>query len=258
MSTVKVMSFNIRVEAECDGINHQHNRRGRMLEVLRVEAPDLVGFQEVSDEARAWLRAALPEYTLLGCGRLESYHGESAPLAFRTDRFELVRYECFWLSDTPLVPGSRYAGSDQSGCPRLATAAVLKPKDRDGLILYINTHTDHVGAEARRLASRQLLAYIEKTGLPTILTGDLNATPKTEEIEMLAARMTDATATLGGTFHDFGRYTFGKDHKIDYVFTTLPTDPAASYALSEEPREGIYISDHRPVVAFVTLGEEEA
>ena len=258
MSTLKVMSFNIRVEAECDGVNYLPGRFPRIFEALEAEAPDLVGFQEVSDAARERLRAAMPEYTLLGCGRLESYRGESAPLAFRTDRFELVRYECFWLSDTPSLPGSRYAGSDQSGCPRLATAAVLKPKDHDGLILHINTHTDHVGAEARRLASRQLLAYIEKTGLPTILTGDLNATPETEEIRMLAARMTDATVTLGGTFHDFGRYTFGKDHKIDYVFTTLPTDPSASYALSEEPREGIYISDHRPVVAFVTLGKEEA
>lgn len=253
MSKLKVMSFNIRVEAECDGVNYLPNRYPRILDALRREEPDLVGFQEVSDASREWLRGALPDYTLLGCGRLESYRGESAPLAYRRDKFELVKCETFWLSDTPTVPGSRYENSDQSGCPRTATAALLKPRDFDGLLLYINTHTDHVGQKARVRASEDLLAYIEKAGLPAIVTGDLNATPDSDEIRMLCARMTDATASLGGTFHDFGRKAGDAAPKIDYVFTTLPTDPAASYALSAEPREGIYISDHRPVVAFIDL-----
>ncbi len=253
MSTLKVMSFNIRVEAECDGINFLPNRYPRILATLQAEAPDLVGFQEVSDASREWLRGALSDYTLLGCGRLESYQGESAPLAFRRDRFELVKCETFWLSDTPTVPGSRYENSDQSDCPRTATAAVLKPRDLDGLILYINTHTDHVGQRARVRASEDLLSYIQKTGLPAILTGDLNAEPASDEIRLLAAPLTDTTAHLGGTFHGFGRYTPETAPKIDYVFTTLPTDPAASYALSAEPCEGIYISDHRPVVAFIDL-----
>lgn len=107
---------------------------------------------------------------------------------------------------------------------------------------------------ARVLASRDLLAYIQKAGLPAILTGDLNATPETEEIRMLAARLTDATQNLGGTFHDFGRYSFGIDHKIDYIFTSLPTDPARAYAVADIPdATGLYTSDHTPVVAYATL-----
>ena len=253
MSTLKVMSFNIRVEAECDGINFRPHRYPRILDTLQREAPDLVGFQEVSDVSREWLRGELPEYTLLGCGRLCDYRGESAPLAFRRDRFELIKSETFWLSDTPALPGSRYENSDQSGCPRTATAALLKPRDLDGLILYINTHTDHVGQKARVRASEDLLAYIEKAGLPAIVTGDLNATPDSDEIRMLCASMTDATASLGGTFHDFGRKTGDAAIKIDYIFTSLPADISRAYAIEDQPADGVYISDHKPVVAFIDL-----
>ena len=253
MSTLKVMSFNIRVEAECDGINYLPNRYPRILDTLQSEAPDLVGFQEVSDTSREWLRGALPDYTLLGCGRLESYQGESAPLAFRRDKFELIKSETFWLSDTPAVPGSRYENSDQSGCPRTATAAVLKPLDFDGLILYINTHTDHVGQKARLRASEDLLAYIQKTGLPAILTGDLNAEPASDEIRMLAATLTDTTAHLSGTFHNFGKLSPETAPKIDYIFTTLPSDTSKTYAIKDTPVDGFYISDHKPVVAFIDL-----
>lgn len=254
MNEFKIMSFNIRVEADCDGINHQRNRRQRILATLLAETPDLVGFQEASDDARAWLSDALTEYTLVGGGRLSGYVGEGAPLAFRRDRFDLIKMESFMLSDTPSVPGSRYENSDQSGCPRIATAVVLKHRASGKCFLYVNTHTDHVGAMARVLASRDILAYIKRADLPAILTGDLNATPDTEEIRMLAAAMTDVTQSLGGTFHDFGRYSFGTDHKIDYIFTTLPADPARAYAVADIPDDtGLYTSDHTPVVGFVSL-----
>ena len=78
MNELKIMSFNIRLEADCDGINHQKNRRNRILQTVITESPDLVGFQEASDEARAWLSTALTDYTLVGCGRCAGYAGEGA------------------------------------------------------------------------------------------------------------------------------------------------------------------------------------
>lgn len=253
MSELKIMSFNIRVESDCDGINHQRHRRGRILATIEAEKPDLLGFQEASDDARAFLRAHLTDYTLIGCGRCVGYRGESAPLAFRSDRFEMIRSECFWLSSHPSVPGSIYEGSDQSGCPRIATAAVLMPIDGDTPILFLNVHTDHMGKEARRLASLQILSYIEKAKLPVVLTGDFNATPESTEIRLLSDALSDLTQHLGGTFHDFGRKTPEAMPKIDYIFTTLPTDPAPAYTVADIPDGGLYTSDHNAVVAFATL-----
>ena len=134
---IKIMSFNLRVEAGIDGINHLVNRKGRILETIATEAPDLIGFQEARDGTRAWLRDTLTDYTVLGCGRYAEYRGESAPLAFRKDKFELVSLDTFWLSSTPKIPASLYDGSDQSDCPRIATAVVLKPIESSELLLFV-------------------------------------------------------------------------------------------------------------------------
>ena len=262
MAKAKVMSFNLRVEADIDGINHLDNRKGKILDAIAKEAPDLIGFQEARDGTRAWLRDTLNDYTVVGCGRYENYRGESAPLAFRKDRFEMVSMESFWLSSTPKIPASLYAGSDQSTCPRIATAVVLKPIDGDALLLFVNTHTDHKGALSRSLASTQLLEYLSQKALPCILTGDFNASPDSVEMQMLtscnAFPMTDATSGITETYHAFGKIFTdpefaAKDIKIDYVFTNMPTDINESYAVTDVPVNGVYISDHRPVVAFVEL-----
>ena len=59
MAKLKVMSFNLRVEAQIDGINNLINRKGKILDVIATEAPDLIGFQEARDGTRAWLRDTL-------------------------------------------------------------------------------------------------------------------------------------------------------------------------------------------------------
>ena len=258
MAKLKVMTFNLRVESPSfDGINDLPNRKGRILETIKDEAPDLIGFQEARDSTRAWLRDTLTDYVVVGCGRLKDYRGESAPLAFRKDKFEMVSMDTFWLSSTPKIPASTYEGSDQSDCPRIATAAVLKPIEGSELLLFINTHTDHLGAMSRTLASAQLLEYASQKGMATVITGDFNATPDAMEIKMITAGkafpLTDATALIGPTFHAFGKIPQSDCVKIDYVFTNLPTDPSESYALSDQPVDGIYISDHYPVVAYVNI-----
>ena len=266
MAKLKVMSFNLRVEAQIDGINNLINRKGKILDVIATEAPDLIGFQEARDGTRAWLRDTLTDYVVVGCGRYGDYRGESAPLAFRKDKFEMVSMDSFWLSSTPNIPATVYAGSDQSTCPRIATAVVLKPIESESLFLFVNTHADHQGSMARTLASAQLLEYMSKKGLPCALTGDFNATPESTEIKMLTSSdafpMTDATVKLGGTFHGFGRLLTdehyleafgGVSPKIDYIFTNLPTDVDESYAVEDKHEDGIYISDHQPVVAFVEI-----
>lgn len=266
MSKLKIMSFNLRVEATIDGINHLNNRKAKILDVIANESPDLIGFQEARDGTRAWLRDTLSDYVVVGCGRLADYKGESAPLAFRKDKFEMVSMETFWLSSTPNVPASRYAGSDQSDCARIATAVVLKPIEFDSLMLFVNTHTDHEGAISRTLASAQLLEYMSKKGLPCVLTGDFNAFPESTEIKMITSSpnfpMADATCEIDSTFHAFGQILTdqhyidkfgGKSVKIDYVFTNMPTTPGESYAVEDKHEDGIYISDHQPVVAFVEI-----
>ena len=259
-TTLKVCTFNLRVIAEVDGINIFHNRTGRISDTIKEQDPDLIGFQEASIIMKKWLGAELSPlgYNVVGCGREKNYRGESTCIAYKRDAFELINLETRWLSATPLVPGSRYA-ADQSSCPRIYTAATLKHKESDEVFIFLNTHLDHKGSEARKLGALDVVRYLSEKDLPCIITGDMNAKPGTPEIEAFTAYelngkpVIDATATLGGTFHGFGKYSPENAPKIDYIFTNLPCDISKSYVVTDIPADGLYISDHNPVCAFVEL-----
>jgi endonuclease/exonuclease/phosphatase family metal-dependent hydrolase len=64
---LKVMTFNLRVDTENDGINRFFRRTDRVLKVIRDESPDVIGFQEDLEDMRDFLRKVLPSYTILGC-----------------------------------------------------------------------------------------------------------------------------------------------------------------------------------------------
>ena len=256
MSTqLKFMSFNVRTDNPGDGINYFFNRFDRILEVLDKEKPDVIGFQEVTDKMRAKLRDALPGYTVQGCGRGKDYHGEAMLIAYRKDEVELISLENIWLSMTPAMAGSRY-GVDQSGCPRMFTAAVLKHHKAEKPFLFINTHLDHEGKMARYLGAVQLVQYISGYTGKFVLTGDFNAPPQTPEIQIITEALgyrgaRDCTAGLPGTFHGFGKIPEEKRCQIDYVFSDAPC--TESYMVEDTPVEGRYYSDHNAVCAILEM-----
>lgn len=256
---LKVMSFNLRVRTQNDGINIFDNRTERISEVIKQESPSLIGFQEVTDYMRDWLQAELrSEYTLIGCGRMADYTGESTVLAYRTCDFLLLNAETFWLSGTPRVPGSRFE-VDQSHCPRICTCVTLKHRNAEKLLAFYNTHTDHLGRTARLLEVTQIMQHISQNvpqNANVVITGDMNATPQSPEIIAYTTsipdrHLVDCTESIGGTFHGFGKRT--EYIKIDYIFTDAKTVPSESYAVADIPKEGIYMSDHLPVCAYIEL-----
>lgn len=250
---IKVMSFNLRIAVKCDGVNYFDCRLPRIIEFLETEKPDVVGFQEVDAHMKDLLNANLDGYVLVGCGRDKDYGGESALIGYRKDKFELIKLENFWLSATPDLPGSRY-GFDQSGCPRITAAALLKLRCGGAPFWFVNTHLDHEGKMARLFGAMQILQFMSTKKEPAILTGDFNATPDAPEIKLITENrdypMTDCTAGLGGTFH---AYSETMRSKIDYIFTSLKCDLSQSLVYSDQPVDGVYLSDHRPVGAIVEL-----
>ena len=252
---LKIMSFNLRTDNKGDGINYFFNRFDRVTEVLDREKPDIIGFQEVTDPMRAKLRDYLTDYTVQGCGRGSDFHGESMLIAYRKDAVELISLENIWLSMTPAIPGSRYGG-DQSGCPRMFTAALLKHNGADKPFYFINTHLDHEGAMARYLGAVQLVQYISLHKECFVLTGDFNATPETPEIKVVTDALAyrdakDCTESLGGTFHGFGKIPEERRSKIDYIFSDAPCVHA--YIVEDIPVEGQYYSDHNAVCAILEM-----
>ena len=250
---IKACTFNIRMATERDGINEFKYRTGRILDVIVKEKPDIIGFQEVMESGRELFQKELTDYVVLGCGRYKNYDGEGVSLAFRKDRFMLLSYENFWLSDYPEESESFFS-ADQSINPREAQIAVLVT-EKGEKILFANTHLDDLGKTARLLGADRLVSKIGTYGdLPTVVTGDMNAVYGDPEIDRFLkwkkGRLQDMTKDSGGTFHGYGKCT--APYKIDYIFSTgTPTAPG--YCAEDIPVEGVYISDHYPVFAEIEL-----
>lgn len=253
MSILKIFTFNVRVCVD-KGANDFELRKHRIAELINTEKPDIVGFQEATGSMRGELSSLLDGYYVMGCGREKNYGGESAAVAYRRDKFELIKLENFWLSATPSIPGSRY-GEDQSKCPRITTALLLVSKDGGEPFWFINTHLDHIGSTARLLGATQLMQFISEKDAPCILTGDFNAGPSSKEIRAFTENeylgLIDCTADIKGTFHDYGKME--KMSKIDYIFTNMPCDVSKSFAYPDEAPNGTYYSDHLPVCAYIEV-----
>lgn len=247
---MKIVSFNVRCVYEGDGENAFIYRKGGIIHKIQSEAPDIIGFQEVTPQIFADLKEALPQYTFVFHGRDQHYGGEGLAIALRNDTVTLYALDCFWLSETPYVAGSRYA--QQSICPRISQTAVLKGKD--GTLLRVsNNHLDHEGDAARVLGITQVLQYLavqqQTQPMPTFILGDFNATPDSETLARCltntALSLLDMSENSGGTFHDFGRRI---PIKIDYILGNADA-VQKPYTLTKwiECEDGVYLSDHYPI-----------
>lgn len=239
---MKIVTFNLRMENPDDGPHRFTARRELIVEHIREEAPDILGFQEALPEMYDFLREKLPEYTFVGHGRSADHLGEANPIAFRTDRFALKRYGTRWLSPTPEVPGSRFP-EDQSICPRIFVSAELYDRKTACVFRVVNTHLDHEGAVARRRGLELIAEHIPED-MPTVLMGDFNCAPGDPALGPLKGRFFDMSEGLGVTFHGFEGYYNWKTDKIDYIFATKEFRKTGCSLWKNE--KGC-LSDHYPV-----------
>ena len=153
---MKLVTFNIRCDFGQDGENNFEYRKDLILKKIAQEKPDMICFQEVLPHIAKWLKENLTEYYVIGCGRGPELRDEQVSIAYRKDRLNLMEMQSYWLSETPYVPASRYA--EQSICPRICNEALFEDLETGKVFRIVNTHLDHIGAQARILGLRQILA----------------------------------------------------------------------------------------------------
>lgn len=250
---MKFVTFNIRCDYGQDGENCFSNRKPLILKKLRQEQPDIICFQEVLPHVAAWLKENLAEYCVLGCGRSEVLGNEQATVAFKKERYNLIKMETYWLSETPYVPGSRYP--EQSDCPRVCTELVLQDLENGRVFRVINTHLDHIGSLARKLGIAQILDKVKTeqffSRIPVILTGDFNAEPDSEEIGLIEKTpgFVNVTDGIGVTYHGYG---CENPESIDYIYVKGAETCGGAERWTDE-ENGVYLSDHYPVCAELNI-----
>lgn len=265
LSETRAMTFNIRLNTAADGVNAWPNRRELVVSLIRREAPHILGMQEVLPGQMADIERALPEYQIVGVGRDDGARGgEFSPLAWRTDRYDLVDWGTFWLSPMPEQPGKGW----DAAFPRLATWAILRDRRSGDRLRVLNTHFDHVGQIARRESARMIAGWTTSSpasDLPTLVLGDFNAEPGSEPYALLAntegsgltdTRTASTTPPYGppGTFNAFDILR-NAPAPIDHVFVS-PEWTVTSYAVLTQHWGGRLPSDHYPVLVTLEVADD--
>lgn len=255
---LKVMTFNVRQMNADDGAQAWQYRKEVLAETIRAYAPSLLGTQETFEEQTAFLLASLPSYAAFGRGRYGDASDEHNKIFYDRHRFSLLESGELWFSQTPEVPGSSDWEIPQ---PRMMTWGKLH--DRSGAdILILNTQLPHGrhADEARRQSALLVLHRISalSESLPLFLTGDFNAPAGGEVHEMLTSTLQDSWTTApkkrGATTTCHG---FGKFHgsRIDWILHRNAGRTVSAETIAHR-RNGLYPSNHYPVMATFLLGEE--
>ena len=254
---IDVMTFNIRYGTASDGENAWPQRRSQVMDMLREEAPQVLGLQEALAFQIDEILAAFPHYAAVGLGRDDGLRGgEHSSILFDSRRFTVGASGTFWLSDTPTVPGSTSWGNRIT---RICTWARLIDRQGRGLWIY-NCHLDHESQPSREKSVALILERLSsgEPKEPAILMGDFNAGEDNAAVaQVRAAGLIDSYRKLHPEDRDVATFTgfrFGAitGPKIDHIFCTSAFGVLRA-AIVRTSREGRYPSDHFPVSARLRL-----
>ncbi|MBA4056414.1 MAG: endonuclease [Marivirga sp.] len=254
--TIKVMTYNIRLDTPVDSVNQWPKRTEKVFALIRKHNPDILGVQEAIHHQLMDLVKNLPEYDYIGVGRDDGKtKGEYSAILYKKDRFNALQQNTFWLSETPEVPGSK---SWDAAITRVASWGKFKDKKTNKEFLLINTHFDHIGKEARKKSAELLKQKAaELVGdLPVIITGDFNCTredsPYASIMDGKGVTLTDPAPTPApGTFCGF-KVNGIVCRAIDYVFHSSQWK-ASQYIVINDNDGKYYPSDHLPVMVTFEL-----
>jgi len=258
-ASLKVMTFNLRRRKESDGDNTWCHRRDAAAEVIRRQAPDILGTQEGLEDQIGDLGCHFQEYGILGEARHGGRRDEFNAIFYRKDRFKPLATGNFWLSETPEVAGSRHWGNL---VPRMATWARFLDKDSGQEFAHVNTHLDHLVPGARKKGAELITRRMPKD-VPLIMTGDFNSLQQggtyrflTGAVGLLDSRWasrTPVSTKWNATYH---RFTGRGLYRIDYILGRGIME-FSEYSVIRDRVDGKLPSDHFPVVSQATLAPLE-
>ncbi len=260
---LQLMSFNIRYNNPGDSLDAWPFRKEYVASQILFHEVDYLGVQEALHGQMEDLQQRLKEYKYIGGGRDDGKtKGEYSAIFYKVERLQPVNSGMFWLSQTPLIKGS--IGWD-AHLPRIVTWAKFKDLQTGKIFFAFNTHFDHEGQQARRESAKLLLEKVKQIAgnYPAIVTGDFNAYPASEPIQIITdeanpRRLTDARRISAlphygptGTFNGFKNKELGNE-PIDYIFLKGEWK-VKKHATLSQTWGGRFASDHFAIFAALEL-----
>lgn len=256
---VKIISINL--DANEATISKRHSD---LTSLIKSYDPDSIGVQECRGGWHSKLKKGLEDkYTKVGVaadGQKESNTNFGTYIFYKTEKFNLIDWGTFWLSETPDIP-SIY--SNTVDCNRTCTWVILEDKETGFKYVHMNSHLDWMDVKATNyqiaLIREQILRF-EAMGLPVFATGDYNTDEGTDTYKIMlesdkiadSKHVADKTMNLG-TYPDYGKYDVEKTAPIDFCFVTKDMMKVNEYKVIDEKPNGNYISDHFPLYINASL-----
>lgn len=250
-----VASFNIRLKTTSDVGNLWDDRKQAVTDLIQFHEFDIFGIQEGFYEQVQDIKNQLSGFEYIGVGRDDgAQKGEHSAVFFNTQRFKLIKDGTFWLSAADTERPNK--GWD-AALPRICTWGVFEDNQNGKQFIFMNTHFDHVGVEARRESAKLILEKAKELAndLPIILTGDFNVDETNEAYFTLAkSGVVQDTYELAKIVYEPNSSfnAWGKDLKpkqrIDHIFITQPFS-VRKYGILTDTYMGKFPSDHFPVVS---------
>jgi len=259
--TLNVMTFNIRMHTASDSANAWPHRKDLVASQILFHDVHLLGVQEALNDQMIDLRERLLKYKSLGGGRDDGKEkGEYSAIFYDTTRLMVLKTGMFWLSETPDVPGSK---SWDAAITRMVTWARFRDRKTKKVFYAFNTHFDHIGKQARRESAELLLKKVNELAghTPSIITGDFNAEPHDEPVQILMKENNPLKFTDSKSISETGHYgptgSFNawknkevSDDPIDYIFLR-GNWRVSKHANISQTWGGRFASDHFAVMAAV-------
>lgn len=253
---MQVMSFNIRYINPWDtGKRSWEYRRPLVIDTIRKQNADIIGFQEVKPVSYEFLKEQLKEFDSIVTWREDCEEPEGNPVFYKEELYTLVDKGSFWLSETPEVMSIDW----NSGCYRICSYVILIEKATEKKFVVFNTHLDNASEEARIRGIRVILnKMVEFGSLPAILMGDFNAiedsdTYRSAVTYLLDTRLQAKETMQSRTFHNWGSET--ETGCIDYMLISKTGFEVNSYQVVTDTYDGVYVSDHFPLSVNLELSK---
>ncbi|WP_304197699.1 endonuclease/exonuclease/phosphatase family protein [Flavobacterium alvei] len=251
--SLKLMTYNIRLDVEGDGENNWSHRKEFFTSQIQFYEPDIFGIQEALPNQVIDITSALSTYNHIGIGRDGINKGESSNIYYKKDRFEVLKNNTFWLSESPDVISKGW----DAALNRICTYGLFKDLKTKNVFWVFNTHLDHKGELAKTNAILLILSKINSLNInkyPVFFMGDFNSNPSEERIISLKKVMLDtrdiaAEKPFGptGTFNGF-KHNEPVTELIDYIFLSKNSNfKVQKFAILSDSKDLKYPSDHLPV-----------
>lgn len=251
---VTMISCNVRCLTPLDlGKKSWFYRADLLMQDIAAQAPGIIGFQEVTRWQYDYLVDVLTGYDSVIDYRDKSPVSEGCPIFYNEQLYTLKDKGSFWLSETPEIMSKDWGAAHY----RICSYVILTDKASGKDFVVFNTHLDHVSDEARIKGIEVVLSKIAQFGgLPAVIMGDLNAlegsdTYKSATNHFLDAQYAAEESMEGHTYQNWGNPE--KYKRLDYFMISKTGWVAKRYAIVQPVHDGVYVSDHCPIVLKLLL-----